>query len=52
MISVYTRKTNNNLTIRDQEAMEAYVQLIQWGRKNPVQFVEKILQIPLMDYQK
>lgn len=29
MISVYVRKTNNNLTIRDQEAIEAYVKLIQ-----------------------
>lgn len=52
MISVYGNMTDNNLTIRDQDAMEKYVRLIQWGRKNPVQFIEKVLQIPLLDYQK
>ena len=52
MISVYGNMTDNNLTIRDQDSLEKYVRLIQWGRKNPVQFVEKILQIPLLDYQK
>lgn len=52
MISVYGNMTDNNLTIRDQDAMEKYVRLIQWGRRNPIQFVEKVLQIPLLDYQK
>lgn len=52
MISVYGNLIDNNLTIRDQDAMEKYIQLIQWGRKNPIQFIEKIMQIPLMDYQK
>lgn len=52
MLSVYGRLTNNNITIRDEEAIKKYVELIQWGRKNPVQFTEQILQIPLMDYQK
>lgn len=52
MISVYGNLTDNNLTIRDQDAMAAYIKLIQWGRRNPVQFVEKIMQIPLLDYQK
>ena len=44
--------TDNNLTIRDQDAIDKYIILIQWGRRNPIQFVERILQIPLMDYQK
>ena len=52
MISVYGNMTDNNLTIRDQDSMEKYVRLIQWGRRNPVQFIEKVLQIPLLDYQK
>ncbi len=52
MISVYDQTVNNNLTVRDYEGMKKYLDLIQWGRKNPVQFIEKILQIPLMDYQK
>lgn len=52
MISVYGNLTDNNLTSRDQEAIDKYVKLIQWGRSHPVQFIEAVLQIPLMDYQK
>lgn len=52
MISVYGDLIDNNLTIRDQDAIDKYVRLIQWGRRNPIQFIEKIMQIPLMDYQK
>ena len=52
MISVYQGKTNNNVTLRDYESMSRYIKLIQWGRKNPVQFIEWVLGIALMDYQK
>lgn len=52
MISVYKQKTNNQLTNRDYESMKKYIKLIQWGRKNPVQFIELVLGITLMDYQK
>ena len=52
MISIYNRLTDNNVTIRDYESIRKYIKLIQWGRKNPVQFIEQIMQIPLMDYQK
>ena len=52
MISVYGQKTDCGVTIREAESIKRYVALIQWGRKNPVQFVEKILQISLIDYQK
>lgn len=52
MLSVYNRLPENNVTIRDYESMKKYIKLIQWGRENPVQFIEEILQIPLMDYQK
>ncbi len=52
MISVYQHKINNNVTLRDYESMEKYIKLIQWGRNNPVQFIEKIFNITLMDYQK
>ena len=52
MISVYKKKASNNLTLRDYEALKKYIQLIQWGRKNPVQFIELVFQITLMDYQK
>ena len=52
MISVYKQKKDNNVTSRDYEAMKRYIDLIQWGRKNPVQFIENILGIQLMDYQR
>ena len=52
MISIYQHKTNNNVTLRDYESMEKYIKLIQWGRKNPVQFIEQVFGITLMDYQK
>ena len=52
MISIYENIIDNGITLRDEEAIKRYVQLIQWGRRNPVQFVEKIFQIPLLDYQK
>ena len=52
MISVYQKKKDNNVTLRDYEAMKRYIKLIQWGRRNPVQFIELILGIKLMDYQK
>ena len=52
MISVYKKKIDNGVTIRDYDAMKKYIKLIQWGRKNPVQFIELVLGIKLMDYQK
>ena len=52
MISVYKKKKDNNVTSRDYEAMKTYIRLIQWGRRNPVQFIELVLGIQLMDYQR
>ena len=52
MLSVYGNMTDNGITLRDEESLRKYVSLIQWGRRNPVQFIEKIFQVPLMDYQK
>lgn len=52
MISVYKKRINNNITLRDYDVMARYIKLIQWGRKNPVQFIELVLGIPLMDFQR
>ena len=52
MISVYSRKTQIELSLRRQEAMDRYVKLLQWGRANPTRFIEKIFKIQLLDYQK
>lgn len=52
MISIYNSKTQTELNLRKQEAMDRYVRLIQWGRANPTRFVEQIFKVQLMDYQK
>ena len=52
MISLYSRKTETDLTIRKKESMDKYVDLIQWGRRNPVLFAEKIFGVEFMDYQR
>lgn len=52
MISVYRHLTSNNITDQDEESIARYVRLIQWGRSHPVQFIEHVLGVPLMDYQR
>ncbi len=52
MISLYSRKTETDLTIRKKESMDKYVDLIQWGRRNPTKFIEEIFGIQLIDFQK
>lgn len=52
MISVYRHLTDNNMTRKDEESVQRYVKLIQWGRKSPIQFIELVLGVPLMDYQR
>lgn len=52
MISVYGNLTDNEVNIRKQENFERYNRLIQWGRKHPTRFIEKILGIQLLDYQR
>lgn len=40
------------LTTKQQEAYKEYSEFIQWGRRNPVQFAERIFGIEFMDYQR
>ena len=50
-VSVYNNLTQNKITQRRKESVQKYVDLILWGRKHPVAFIEKIFKIKLMDYQ-
>ena len=52
MISVYSKKTEIEVTSRRLEQMEKYNKIIQYGRQNPVWFCENILKIELLDFQK
>lgn len=52
MISVYSREPEAPLNLRKVEFLEKYNKVIQWGRANPIQFVQRFFGIELMDYQK
>lgn len=52
MISVYTKKTEIELTNRRLEQMAKYNKIIQYGRQNPTWFIEEIFRVPLLDFQK
>lgn len=44
--------TKADLTQRQMNDFELYTKIIQEGRKDPIWFVEEMMQIKLMDYQK
>lgn len=52
MISIYNKKSNVEINARRFEQMEKWGSIIQYGRQNPVWFIEEILGCPLMDYQR
>ena len=52
MISIYSKKTEIELSQRRLEALEKYNKIIQYGRQNPVWFIENIFRIQLLDFQK
>ena len=52
MISVYKNSTEIEVTTRRAEIFEKYNKVIQYGRRNPVWFIEEIFKVPLLDYQK
>ena len=52
MISVYTKQTEIEVTNRRLEQMARYNKIIQYGRQNPVWFIENIFRVTLLDFQK
>lgn len=52
MISVYNNLTELNVNSRRLETMEKYNKIIAWGRKHPLKFIETILGVDLLDFQK
>lgn len=52
MISVYDKQPISSLNMRKKENIDKYLPLIQWGRANPTRFIEKVLGIQLIDFQK
>lgn len=44
--------TNNNISQRKLDGYIKLAEIIQWGRKNPVKFIERFMGLELLDYQK
>lgn len=42
----------NNLTAKQRNAYNEWAEFIQWGRRNPIQFAERIFGVEFMDYQR
>ena len=42
----------HNLSQRKLEGYMKYIEIIQWGRKNPAGFVEEFMGISFLDLQK
>lgn len=49
---IFKKPSDYEITTRQLDAYRQYSEFIQWGRRNPVLFAEKIFGIEMMDYQK
>ena len=52
MINVIYNNENYNATQFLKAKPQEYLKILQWGRKYPTRFIEKILEIQLTDHQK
>lgn len=52
MISIYNRLSSIEINARRMEQIEKWGKIVQYGRANPVWFIENILGCPLFDFQK
>lgn len=48
----YTKSTKKELSFKKIEENEKYAKIINWGRENPILFIEHFFGIKLFDYQK
>lgn len=51
-ITIISKDSELGLTQKKLEGYKKYSDIIQWGRKNPVQFSQEFLGVTFMDYQK
>lgn len=52
MISIYSKLSDNDINIRKMEQLDKWGKIVQYGRQNPVWFIENVFRYPLFDYQK
>lgn len=48
----FVKPNDYNVTLRKLEEYNTWSNFVQWGRKNPILFAEKLIGIEFMDYQK
>lgn len=46
------KKTDQEISTRKLEGYRRWANVVQWGRRNPVQFAEQFIGIEFMDYQR
>ena len=49
---VYSKPSKRELSQRKLEAYERYCKVIDWGRKEPIEFARRFMRIELLDIQK
>lgn len=49
---IYSKSSKKELSQRKLEAYERYCKVIDWGRKDPVEFIRRFMKIELLDIQK
>lgn len=52
MISIYNKLSDVEINARRREQLDDWGKIVQYGRQNPVWFIENIFQYQLLDYQK
>jgi len=51
-VNVIFNNPDYNLMPKQQETFEKYTKVIQWGRSNPVAFMEQFMNLQFTDMQK
>ena len=52
MINVIYNKSDYELSKRKIEMFEKYLKMIQWGRREPVKFMEEVFGLQFTDHQR
>ena len=52
MINVIYNKSDYELSQRKIEMFEKYLKMIQWGRREPVKFMEEVFGLQFTDHQR
>jgi len=51
-VNVIFNDTHYDITLKQRESWDRYCKIINWGRREPVRFIEEFIGLQLTDYQK